>query len=697
MKDTDHLLILKAITELPFNVGRKLLIDILRGEDDNPSINNNRLDLLPSFASMSYSEVELEDLIDTLLREKYIEYTSIPQNKYWKVLRLTTKGTSELRDPTREKKNNKNKELGSKTTEINETDKEIFHAFDFFLNKYNDEQKKAIITPSPKIICIAGAGSGKTSVLTKRIEFLTKFRSVPASKILAITFTRKARQEMIHRLEHEGITDVRIETFNSFCEKILSLHEKKIYGKPMRVMTYKDRILATRKALHELVIPTENALRLYFSETQIRSKTNEQLFLTFVNDCFMTLDYIKSKGREIISIEQNNKNSSNTETAHMLGHICEHIDGQMKEQGFRDYMDQLIDTIKFFKENIEFIPNFEHILIDEYQDVNSIQIELLDLLNGKNIFAVGDPRQSIFGWRGSDIHYILDFCNKYSDAELITLTKNYRSTKFIVELMNKSIQKMNLPDLEAVNVGMQDMRLLSFETEAAEYEFIVQRTLHSDISREDIFVLARTNRQLTELANVFAANNIKYILKTDEINRTIEAKVGEVTLATVHAIKGLEAKMVFVVGCTALNFPCRASDHPATEIINVEEYDKEEEERRLFYVAISRARESLYLTHTGKSPTYFITEEMKKLINSKASGAGHKGNNQLLFDMLRDWRASESKKEGVPPYIIMKDETLHDLIAQKPATMHDLEDIKGLGASRIKRFGKVILDILGRQ
>ncbi|MGV8162527.1 MAG: UvrD-helicase domain-containing protein [Candidatus Nanoarchaeia archaeon] len=693
MKDTDHLIILNAVKSLPFNVGKKLLIDFLRGNDEHPSIINNRLDLLPLFGEMGYDEEELEELIDSLLREGYLEHTSVAQNKYWKVLKLTNKGFNELKDPKRGEQ--VPKKIKENKTIITEKDKEVFSQFDFFLSKYNDEQKKAIISPTEKIICIAGAGSGKTSVLTKRIEFLIKFKTIHQSKILAITFTRKAKEEMIKRLERRGIHDVRIETFNSFCEKILILHEKKIYGKPIRVMTYKDKVLAVRKAIHSLGMTQEFAIKTYFSENQMRAKTNEQLMLSFVNDCFMVLDYLKSKGKTIDDLRKKNKNFNpeTDETAFMLSKICENVNEQMKEQGLRDYTDQMMDAIKFFKETKDLIPKFEHILVDEYQDVNSTQIDLLDLLSPQNIFCVGDPRQSIFGWRGSDIKYIMTFTDKYSDSEIITLTRNYRSTKFIVELMNKSIAKMHLPDLVAVNEGKKDLRLLNFESESVEYEFVAQRILHCEIERENILILARTNRQLKDVAETLARKDIKHVLRTDEINKNIEAKRGEVTVATVHAIKGLEAKMVFVVGCNSLNFPCKTSDHPATEIIDIEEYDKEEEERRLFYVAISRAQDSLYLTYTGRMPTYFITDDMKKTIFSKDES----NKDTSIFEKLREWRLRTSKKEGVPPYIIMKDETLTDLAEKLPLSSLELSGIKGLGPSRISRFGKDILHIINHR
>ena len=89
---------------------------------------------------------------------------------------------------------------------------------------------------------------------------------------------------------------------------------------------------------------------------------------------------------------------------------------------------------------------------------------------------------------------------------------------------------------------------------------------------------------------------------------------GKITLSTIHAAKGLEAELVFVMGCNEYNFPCKASDHPVIEMIRINDYDKEEEEKRIFYVAISRAKKKLYLTYTGKKPTYFINSEMIDLI-----------------------------------------------------------------------------------
>jgi len=291
----------------------------------------------------------------------------------------------------------------------------------------------------------------------------------------------------------------------------------------------------------------------------------------------------------------------------------------MNLHGLRDYTDQILDTIKFFKNNKDLISKFDYILVDEYQDVNAMQIELLDLLNSKNLFVVGDPRQAIFGWRGSDVNFILKFTDKFPEAEIITLTKNYRSNKHLVDFMNFAIKDMNLPDIESNFQVLKEIKLLNFEKELDEFNFILDEILKSNIEKNEIFVLARTNRQILDFSRLLKEKQIKHVLKTEEINNGATAAKDELTLATIHSIKGLEAKIVFLIGANEQNFPCKASDHPIIELVKVEEYDKEEEEKRLFYVAISRAKHKLIITFSGKRPTYFINQEMLNLINSKDS------------------------------------------------------------------------------
>ncbi|PIN68601.1 hypothetical protein COV93_08805, partial [Candidatus Woesearchaeota archaeon CG11_big_fil_rev_8_21_14_0_20_43_8] len=397
----------------------------------------------------------------------------------------------------------------------------------------------------------------------------------------------------------------------------------------------------------------------------------------------------------------------------MIYSICNYIEAHMKKNGLRDFADQLMDTIALFEKHPNLIPKFDHVLIDEYQDINSTQIRLIDLFSAKNIFCVGDPRQSIYGWRGSDIKYILGFKERYKECEIITLKKNYRSTKHIVDLINLSIKKMSLPDLEGTLDGTKKITLTKFDSELREFGAVVQKIRASGLKGGEIFVLARTNRQLTDLSQYMKRMDIKHVVRADDFKKMVAAGENDVTLATIHAIKGLEAEMVFVIGCHGLNFPCKGSDHPVIDMIKIDEYDKEEEERRLFYVAMSRAKRMLHMSYTGKKQTHFITDEMLSLIDETAVKGGKKAapykNNfsrsksgfkksfmrpSGVVGRLKDWRWAVSENYGVPAFMILHDKALIEISQQMPSTLRDLESISGIGATTIMKYGEEILRIV---
>ncbi len=708
MHEQDYLEILKAIKELPFNVGKNLLVDFMMGDMENETIMKHRLNRLKTFGSLAFSEEELISLIDNLLINGLIQQTSLSQNKFWKVLSLTESGKEEIDNPQLYKRKLSFSFKEVKTL-ITEQDREAFNALDFFLHGLNEEQKKAVISPASKILCIAGAGSGKTAVLTKRAEFLVKLKSVNPNKVLLTTFTRKARQEMAERVKNRLGTDVQIETFNSFCEKMLTRFNDLAYGKKVSVISYPEKIKLVRKALQNLNTDMEKAVNAYFSPSQKRAKTSDQLALTFINDCFEIRDYFKSKGMDLAELLKKTGNrdrkldfyTSGLDSIDLVYKVCRFIEAHMEQHGLRDYTDQLLDTIRLFKSNPEIMPEYEHILIDEYQDINQSQIELIELLNPENIFTVGDPRQSIFGWRGSDIRHILKFEHKYPDCEIVTLTKNYRSTSHIVDLMNRAIKDLKLPNLAAVNEGNKDIYLLKFENEQAENEFIMQRL---ENIKGNAFILARTNKQLSELSESMRKRNIAHLIKNEFDHSQQEAQI---TLATIHAIKGMEADTVFLMGCTNSNFPCRGSEHPIIEMLDENEYDKEEEEKRLFYVGISRPKKSLYISYSGKGISPFINDDMLSLLEEKkekpkpgyASVELEKADRTKpkqgsLFERLKNWRYTISKKEGVAPFMIMHDRTLMELCERMPINKEELSEISGIGPSKLRRYGDEILKLL---
>lgn len=605
----DYLFVLKSLNEIPFPVGKNLLVDFLYGDLENKSIEKNKMYDYNNFGSMSHlKKEEIVGKIENLIANNFIELSGSVFNKFMKVLSISKKGQQELLNPSlNSKKVSGNYEEFE--TQISEKELESFRELEEFLKGFNMEQKKAIVSPNQRILCIAGAGTGKTSVLTKRIQFLNKMKKVKGKKILAITFTRKAKEELEKRLEEFGINAI-VETFNSFSEKILLKYGGKIYGRKMRIANFRDKMFEVLKALDNQGITIVDAVQEYFGERKNKNKTIYQLQNSFVKDCFQVFEYYKSTGLSFEKFKKKYDNST-LKSLGMVLDIVKFLEVYMSSNGFRTYGDQVRDTISFLKVYKKFIPQFEHVLIDEFQDVNKEQIELIDLINPKNIFCVGDPRQSIFGWRGSEVKHILEFKKKYPDAAIITLTKNYRSNEHIVRAMNKLISRMKLSSLESNFSGEKNLKLCKFGDENSEFNFVKAKILSSKVPREEIFVLSRTNRQIEEFSKILKREGIPHSIK-EEDSRNFKLNPGEVTLATIHSIKGLEAETVFVIGCTPTNFPSKTTDHPIIENFNMYEYDREEEELRLFYVAISRAKNNLYLTYSGKKPTYFINEEMKK-------------------------------------------------------------------------------------
>lgn len=673
----DYLEILAAVEQLPFPMGKKLLLKTLQGEGDE-DIRRLRLHRETCFGCLSgHTSQEIEGLLSQCMAQGYLAKGGLSGKRWLRVYQLTEKGAAALASPPEQQTHS------FSATQITEQDRKLFSAFGFFLSPYNDEQKKAITTTAERVLCVAGAGSGKTTVLTKRIEFLVRFRSVPKERILAITFTRKARQEMEHRLS--GL--VRVETFNSFSEKLLQEHGEHLYGRPVKMITYRERMRLLHHAIASLKMEPAEVLDQYFSDRQLREKPKDALLRQLMNDCFAIIDYYANSDEDLQDF------SGLHRTAAMVHALCSHIRREMEELGLRDYSDQVRDALRLLREHPRLKGQYDHVLVDEYQDVNVVQKRLLDVLQPQNLFAVGDPRQSIFGWRGSRISYILDFPHEHEGCEVVVLKQNYRSRPQIVAVMNHAIRRLALPDLVSAIEGDGRMFLHKLASEDDEHAFIAERILKSEAPREDIFVLTRTNRQLEEIAKVFSARGIPHVLRKEDA-RLVEASQGEVTLSTVHAIKGLEANIVYVAGCTTQYFPCVASDNEVIEHVKGE-HDREEEELRLFYVAVSRARQELHLTHAG-TLTPYVNAEMQRLLGKDAQSVLAQYEERELFERLREWRSLVSRRRGLPAYMVLPDVSLKEIARKLPSTQAELKTIRGIGPEKAHAYGEDLLTLLKR-
>ncbi len=600
----NHVCILQALQNIPFSVGKKYLVDFLQGISTD-SIVRCKLYKYPQFGSLAYTSSEIMQMIDGLIQQHYIQLVSLSYNKYSKVLAITQKGIKEIQNPSWHLKG---KVIQLQGELVSSEEKKYFLQFTE-LERYDEYQKKAILLDADHILCIAGAGSGKTSVLTERIAHLCIHKNVKPEEVLALTFTKKARLEMKKRINN---LPVHIHTFNSFCESIIQKYESKMYTKSMKIISYSDKIIIVKKALKFFNLSIDSATQTYYgTQTQ---KSSEELFFGLVNDCFSVSDYMKFKQQEITEFEFDKLTQKDKPKGELVFGILRYIRAYMKKYHLRDFSDQLIDVITFFENNPGLIPSFKHILIDEFQDVNEIQMKLVEILCPKKIFCVGDPRQAIYGWRGSDIKFIQEFPNRYQGARVICLKYNYRSHKHIVNITNSCIDNMGLETVIAKKTEKGLVSLLKHQTQEEEFSFIIKHLQHLNCALHEVFILARTHKTLEEFAKILEAESIPFYIRGDNTQNDIITDA--VVLSTVHGIKGLEAEVVFVLQCTNIHFPIKVSEHPVTEFIKIDSYDKEEEERRLLYVALSRAKKGLFILYTGKNPSYFITPQMKKVCST---------------------------------------------------------------------------------
>jgi DNA helicase-2/ATP-dependent DNA helicase PcrA len=352
-------------------------------------------------------------------------------------------------------------------------------------NNLNDSQQEAVKHQGGPLLVLAGAGSGKTRIITERISYLVKEHNVSPTNILAVTFTNKAANEMrerVSRLAHNEAKNIWIGTFHSTCLRILKREINKLDGYSRDFIIYDD---ADQIKLIKDCMGRLNIGERLLSPKHVRSQ----------------IDRAKNNGLGPDSSELNHLDKN-------VLRIYSLYEQELRKSNALDFGDLLHVTVKLFEKKPEVLQNyqnqFQHILVDEYQDTNYVQYKIVEFLSRKhrNIFVVGDDNQSIYGWRGADIRNILNFEKDYSDAQIIKLERNYRSTKTILEAANKLIlQNKNRHDknLWTKNATGDQINYYEARDDKDEAKHVCSQigieTKNGGYSNKDIAILFRTNTQ----------------------------------------------------------------------------------------------------------------------------------------------------------------------------------------------------------
>jgi len=371
------------------------------------------------------------------------------------------------------------------------------------LKGLNEEQKEAVLYTQGPLLILAGAGSGKTRVLTHRIAYLINERNVHPSNILAITFTNKAAREMKERIGNligELAENVWVSTFHSACVRILRRDIEKIgYDRNFVIYDTADQQTVIKDCLKELNLNEKN-----FPPKQVLEligKAKDELIEPQAYEKMHAADYRMSKVASIYTAYQR----------------------KLRQNNALDFDDIIMLTIKLFMDNPPVLDyyqrKFRYILVDEYQDTNTAQYALVSLLaqGYRNLCVVGDDDQSIYGWRGANIRNILDFENEFKDCKVIKLERNYRSTQTILDAAN-SVIKNNLgrkkKSLWTKNPEGEKIQYCQCATEHEEAMFVageIKRQVSSGERKyRDFAVLYRINAQSRVLEEMLMRESVPY-------------------------------------------------------------------------------------------------------------------------------------------------------------------------------------------
>lgn len=368
----------------------------------------------------------------------------------------------------------------------------------------NEEQKKGVFTTEGPVLLLAGAGSGKTRVLTHRIAYLIDELGVNSYQIMAITFTNKAAGEMKERVERlvgMGADSIWVTTFHSTCVRILRRFADRLgYDNSFTIYDTDDQKSVMKDVCKHLQIDTK----------QMKERT--------------ILSAISSAKNELVGVQEYETQAMGDFRKQKVAAAYREYQNILKKNNAMDFDDLIMNAVELFKacpDVLEYYQKrFRYIMVDEYQDTNTSQYELVAMLAAKykNLCVVGDDDQSIYGWRGANIRNILDFEKDFPDTTVIKLEQNYRSTKKILEAANAVIhhnQTRKDKTLWTENDSGSILHIYKADNEYDECRFVAEKILELEKqgkTRNQMAVLYRTNAQSRAVEDQMVKRGIPYRL-----------------------------------------------------------------------------------------------------------------------------------------------------------------------------------------
>jgi len=594
------------------------------------------------------------------------------------------------------------------------------------LDGLNLEQRRAAEAVRGPVCILAGAGSGKTTTITHRLAHQVETRAFAANQLLAVTFTDKAAGELRQRLERLGAPGVRASTFHSAALRQLRHFAPERVGSILPSKALLLRQIANRlpapykfRPAGDLAAEIEWAKNRRIGPAAYRDR-EPPIPLDLMQRVYA--EYERRKADE----------------------------GAIDFEDLLELAIRVFEDDEVVRET--FRAQYRAFTVDEYQDVNLLQQTLLDLWLGErdDLCVVGDDYQSIYAFTGAGPEHLLGVPERFPQALVVRLEENYRSTPQVLELANRLVPGLGGAEktLRPTRPDGPEPTLRPFPTAAGEGEAIVAAIRALDAPLEEVAVLARTNARLTDFEELFHDAGIPFqgasLLDRDAARRLcrrlerspepaapavrsaaldagfieqLPDRLGErelvrqqdlarlvslastfagdaaafvsflrrrfasggdgahgVNLLTYHRAKGLEFAAVFLPRLQEKELPAPRADV--------------DEERRLLYVGLTRARRELWVSWSGK-PSRFLEE-----LGVAGRHVPEKRRWTEDGQRLRDWRLERARADGVPPYVVFHDSVLQAIAAAQPGSLGELAQISGVGPAKLERYGDEVLALV---
>jgi DNA helicase-2/ATP-dependent DNA helicase PcrA len=608
---------------------------------------------------------------------------------------------------------------------------------DRILAGLNAEQRAAAEATRGPVCILAGAGTGKTTTITRRIAWQVASGAFQPSQVVAVTFTDKAAGELRARLAGLGVEGVRASTFHSAALALL----RRFGGDPGRILGTKALLL--RRIGNGLPKPYRFRPAGDLA-TEIEWAKNRRLTPS---------TYLAGLGDHEPPLPP--------DLAHR---VFREYERRKAEDGALDFEDLLERAIRLLEEDDDALATvrdrWRAFTVDEYQDVNVLQQTLLEFWLGTrdDVCVVGDDYQSIYGFTGASAQWLLGLPTRFPHTHVVRLEQNYRSTPQVLELANRLVPRLDgsAKTLRATLADGPEPDVRPNADVAAR----VARLAAEGVPLEEQAVLVRTNARTTEFEEAFheagipfqgaslldrdAARQLMKVLRGESstavaelVRRTAAAqgllddppeKLGDreqtrqsdlarlvrlaeqfddgertvadfadslherfgatagrgVHLLTLHRAKGLEFEAVHLPRLEEGELPIRRAK--GAEI---------EEERRLLYVGMTRAKRYLLMTWSGK-PSRFLDELGVRASAAAAPAASAKPKLEATpaVQALKEWRLARARAEEVPAYVVFNDRTLAELLRMQPRTISELAAVPGIGPAKLERYGPELLAAL---